>query len=101
MGTVQRATKTPATMPSEMINGEKPTVTSLVGASAAPSHAPAPSPHATPRRCSDLVESLVGVDIADLPDNHQQPEAQQEDSDGQPELRIGEDGFRNGWFQVF
>ncbi len=48
VGTVQRATNTPATIPSEMMNGEKPTVTSLVGASAAPSQAPAPSPQVTP-----------------------------------------------------
>jgi hypothetical protein len=33
------------------------------------------------------------VDIADLPDDQQQPEAQQEDGDWQPELHVGEDGF--------
>ena len=53
MGTVQRATNTPATMPSEIIKGEKPSVTSLVGASAAPSHAPAASPHITPSLCRE------------------------------------------------
>ena len=59
MGTVQRATNTPATMPSEIRKGEKPTVTSFVGASAAPSHAPAPSPHATPSRWREREERLV------------------------------------------
>ena len=32
------------------MKGEKPTVTSLVGASAAPSQAPAARPQATPKR---------------------------------------------------
>ena len=50
---VQRATKTPATMPSEITNGENPAVTSLVGASAAASQEAAASPQTTPRVCSD------------------------------------------------
>ena len=39
-GRLQRARKTPMTMTSEMTIGDRPTVTSFVGASAAPSHAP-------------------------------------------------------------
>jgi len=48
VGSVHRATNTPVTMQSEIKNGESPTVTSLVGASAAPSHAPAANPESTP-----------------------------------------------------
>src|SRR5580658_2186872 len=50
---VHRAVNTPATMKSEMAKGEYPAVTSLVGASAAPSQTPAVSPQITPRPCSD------------------------------------------------
>ena len=58
-GSVQRATKTPATIPSEIRKGENPAVTSLVGASAAPNHAPAAKPHATPRPCREALDNLV------------------------------------------
>ena len=47
-GTLQRAKNTPTTIMSEITRGEMPAVTSLVGASAAPSHAPAAIPHKTP-----------------------------------------------------
>jgi len=40
-------------MHKEMANGDKPELTSLVGASAAPSHTPAPSPQKTPKPCRD------------------------------------------------
>lgn len=53
VGTVQRAVKTPATMQSEMAKGERPELTSLVGASAAPSQTPAASALATPRPWTD------------------------------------------------
>jgi hypothetical protein len=36
-------------------------VTNFVGASAAPSHAPALKPHITPRRCMERGESLVMI----------------------------------------
>ena len=49
VGKVHRAVKTPATMHREMAKGERPELTSLVGASAAPSQTPAPSPQITPR----------------------------------------------------
>src|SRR3989442_6057363 len=52
VGSVHRATNTPVTMQSEIKNGESPTVTSLVGASAAPSHAPAANPESTPSEWS-------------------------------------------------
>src|SRR5579884_1595119 len=51
VGKVQRAVNTPATMHRETANGERPVLTSLVGASAAPSHTPAPRPQRTPRPC--------------------------------------------------
>src|SRR5258708_24167126 len=40
-------------MQSEIAYGDRPELTSLVGASAAPSHTPAPSPHSTPIPCTD------------------------------------------------
>src|ERR1035438_1979655 len=51
VGTVHRAVNTPATMQSEMAYGDSPVLTSFVGASAAPSQAPAPSPQSTPIPC--------------------------------------------------
>src|SRR5579872_5100722 len=48
-GRLQRARKTPITITSEMIMGERPSVTSFVGASAAPSQAPAVIPEKMPR----------------------------------------------------
>ena len=51
-GTLHRARNTPKTIISEMTIGEIPTVTSLVGASAAPNHAPAVKPHKIPSSCN-------------------------------------------------
>src|SRR6202140_836855 len=51
-GTLHRARKTPTTMTSEITSGERPMETSFVGASAAPSHAPAVKPERVPRSCS-------------------------------------------------
>jgi hypothetical protein len=53
-------------MQSEIANGDRPELTSLVGASAAPSQTPAPSPHATPSPCKvfswcEEVEGCVKV----------------------------------------
>src|SRR5882757_2042451 len=53
VGNVQRAVNTPATIQSEIANGENPAFTSFVGASAAPSHTPAVNPQITPSPCSD------------------------------------------------
>src|SRR6185437_9455188 len=47
------AVNTPATMQSEIANGENPALTSFVGASAAPSHTPAANPQITPSPCSE------------------------------------------------
>src|SRR6266478_8499290 len=69
-GRLQRARKTPTTMTREMTIGERPRVTSLVGASAAPSHAPAVSPEKMPRSCRererverDVSAAVGGADI--------------------------------------
>ena len=51
-GTLQRARNTPITINNETITGEIPIFTSLVGASAAPSHAPALKPERIPISCS-------------------------------------------------
>ena len=62
VGSVQRAVNTPATMHSEMAYGDSPVVTSFVGASAAPSQTPAPSPHNTPMPCAvSNVAAWAGV----------------------------------------
>src|SRR5213594_2578949 len=51
-GRLQRARNTPSTIVSEMTTGEMPSDTILVGASAAPSQAPAVNPLSTPTSCS-------------------------------------------------
>lgn len=51
-GRLQRARKTPMTMLSDTTTGDKPSVTSFVGASAAPSHAPAERPQRIPTACN-------------------------------------------------
>src|SRR6516225_5634477 len=53
-GRLQRARNTPTTISNEINTGETPARTSFVGASAAPSHAPAANPHITPSACSFL-----------------------------------------------
>src|SRR5579863_1516696 len=50
-GTLQRARKTPSTMMSETVIGEMLGLTSLIGASAPPSQAPAANPQKMPRVC--------------------------------------------------
>ncbi len=47
-GRLQRARKTPTTIKSETTRGDTPSFTSFVGASAAPSQAPAPKPQRMP-----------------------------------------------------
>src|SRR5260370_14050391 len=50
-GTLQRARKTPSTMMKETVIGEMSGLTSLMGASAPPSQAPAANPQKMPRAC--------------------------------------------------
>src|SRR5262249_131366 len=61
---LQRARKTPTTISSEISTGDTPAWTSFVGASAAPSHAPAASPHIMPRACSFLSRDVSNAGIA-------------------------------------
>src|ERR1700730_8152504 len=56
-GRLQRPRNTPSTITKEMRTGEMPAETSLVGASAAPSQAPAAMPQSTPSRCNDRTRS--------------------------------------------
>ena len=48
-------------MISEMTIGDTPRETSLVGASAVPSHAPAVNPQSTPNACSFLLVKRPGL----------------------------------------
>src|SRR3954451_6085312 len=61
VGIVQRARNTPTTIASETTMGETPIVTSLVGASAAPSQAPAVKPHSTPSPCGVRSGAVEGT----------------------------------------
>src|SRR5215469_6388952 len=63
-GTLQRARKTPQTITSETVIGEISGLTSLIGASAPPSQAPAAKPQNMPRACRlrrRVVETASGV----------------------------------------
>src|SRR5258708_2653098 len=59
-GTLQRARKTPHTMIREMVMGEMSGLTSLMGASAPPSHAPAANPQKIPSACR-LRRRVAGI----------------------------------------
>src|SRR5882672_1668398 len=60
-GRLHRARKTPTTMIREIATGEIPIETSLVGASAAPSQAPAVKPEKVPKRRSCLGREALGT----------------------------------------
>ena len=67
-GRLQRARKTPETISSDTITGEMPMLTSFVGASAAPSQAPALKPERIPMICNwrrRLASSCGEQDVAD------------------------------------
>src|ERR1700730_9675637 len=102
-GTLQRARKTPITMISEMTMGEIPTETSLVGASAAPSHAPAAKPESMPNVCnlrareaasaSDSICEANRDSIIFSPRSVNRPEKKQASNqygNGNPKLNIGQ-----------
>src|ERR1039457_528302 len=90
MGTVQRATNTPATMPTEMMKGENPAVTSLWGASAPPS------------QCSVRADRGVvepgALPIA-LPHCRQQGDAYGQSDYRRPEMTIGQNCLPQRLFQ--
>src|SRR5258707_9082398 len=84
-------------MPSEIRKGENPAVTNLVGASAAPNHAPAAKPHATPRPCREALDNLVftastGCAAISLGKKNQQDDAENQYGDGNPEVAVGQYG---------
>ena len=102
-----RAVKTPATMQSEIAKGEKPAVTSFVGASAAPSHSPAAMPQITPSMCGDVVMPRAAallcagwlvmrcrprLLVAARMQQHEQQNAKRQHQRWNPELHIGQDG---------
>src|ERR1035438_6629097 len=60
-GTLQRARKTPSTMMKETVIGEMSGLTSLMGASAPPSQAPAAKPQKMPRACRLRRGAWAGV----------------------------------------
>src|SRR5579885_2570086 len=62
-GTLQRARKTPQTITSETVMGEICGLTSLIGASAPPSQAPAANPQKMPRACSERRRPAGTVEI--------------------------------------
>src|SRR5580658_5385818 len=95
VGNDQRATNAPITMPMEMMNGAKPVLTSLVGASAVPNHMAAASPQNTPSLCRLIVDrecAAVALELKPSPQRHQQSNAHDQHRDRHPEVRVGADG---------
>jgi hypothetical protein len=62
-GTLHRARKTPKTIINEITTGEIPTETNLVGASAAPSQAPAVNPESTPTTCNFRAREATAASV--------------------------------------
>ncbi len=81
------------------MNGEKPIVTSLVGASAAPSHAPAARPHITPSWCSERgARGGEDEEFMKSLDDDQQDDTDDKHKDGHPKMHVGADGREEGFF---
>jgi hypothetical protein len=90
-------------MQSEMAKGENPELTSLVGASAAPSHAPAASPQITSSEWREPewrrgaraeafdATTSINVNLSSVQDD-QQSNSPQQDEGRDPELHIAQDG---------
>ncbi len=92
VGTVQRATNAPITIPMEMMNGENPAFTSLVGASALPSHTAADSPQNTPSLCNEIVDrAATALWLILSPQRHQQRGPQNQHDHGHPQMHVGQD----------
>ena len=72
-------------MHSETANGEKPALTSLVGASAAPSHTPAARPQITPSPWSERPAAAVEADHAEDIGRWHGPLGGPAETDGQAE----------------
>src|SRR5215469_15745940 len=104
VGSVQRVTNAPITIPMEMSNGENPSVTSLVGASALPSQTAADSAQITPSLCKEMVDrtgatarrSRIGS-----PQTHQKGNAEYQHDNRHPQVQVGKDGDERGWLYHF
>src|ERR1039458_8119650 len=95
VGTVQRATNAPITMPMEMRNGENPAFTSLVGASAVPSQTAAASPQKTPSLCRERVDrppAGAKISLKNSPQRHKKGHSQDQHNNRNPEMHVSEDG---------
>jgi hypothetical protein len=78
-------------MPIEMMKGEKPAFTSLVGASALPSQTAAASPQNTPSLWSERVDRSsagAGVLLTHLPQCHQKRGAENQYDYRHPEVHV-------------
>src|SRR5437773_8779126 len=91
-------------MAREIKNGESPTVTSFTGASAAPSHAPAPRPHVTPSTCNDWAAlgcasaRWLASFVFSSMEISEQRNAQRQHDGRRPELTVGQDRLEHGRF---
>ena len=103
-GTLQRARKTPHTMISETVIGEMSGLTSLMGASAPPSQAPAANPQKMPSACR-LRRRLrrlafappITLETAAFPgwrstEFVQKHESAQKNAEGNPEMHVSGNG---------
>src|SRR5256885_15978769 len=103
-GTLHRAKNTPHTMISEMVIGEISGLTTLIGASAPPSHAPAANPQKMPSACrlrrrvvvalgtaAGLASAIMGFISAKLIEQH---ESAYQDGERNPEMDVGSDGSK-------
>ena len=101
VGTVQRATNAPITIPMEMMKGENPAFTSLVGASALPSQTAADSPQNTPSLCSEIVDrAAIPLWLIASPQRHQQCGSQNQHDHRHPQMHVGQDGHPARSFQA-
>ena len=81
-------------MPMEMMKGEKPAFTSLVGASALPSQTAAARPQNTPSLCRERVDrpgAPLEFSLTHSPQGHQEDGSENQYADGHPEMHVGED----------
>jgi hypothetical protein len=96
MGTVQRATNAPITIPIEIVKGENPAFTSFVGASAVPSQTAAANPQKTPSLCSESVDrpgAPAKLSLKKSPQSHKKGYSQNQYNNWHPEMHVCEDGY--------
>ena len=103
VGTVQRATKAPMTIPIEMMKGEKPALTNLVGASALPSHTAAANPQNTPSLCRERVDrpgAPFRLSLTRSPQSHEKGSSQNQNANRYPKVNIGENAHQRRSLQA-